>query len=160
MGFGYEIRRRRLLNRTHTLLVIQTPPKCVHTTQNLIAIDVFKKRVIYQIRNGNTEFAIHAPSMTDPSRNNDAVGLFMASIRNMPGKTNIHFTPAVAAHNQWTILQLASKVCLETTQPEPQEPHGHKIKFETVENLVALPKKECNGKSNQPCIIQIYTNLS
>jgi hypothetical protein len=103
-----------------------------------IAIDVFKRKLIYQLRNGNAGFAIHTPSVADPS---PAVRLFMASIRNMPGKTDIHFTPAVAAHNQWTILQLVSKVCSEITQPEPREPHDHNIKFEMVDNLDALPKK-------------------
>lgn len=91
---------------------------------NSIAIDLFKKKFIYQLRSGN------APSVADPSRNNVAERLFIAFIRNMSGKTDIHFTPAVAAHNQWTILQFVSKVCLEITQPELQEPHGHKIKFQ------------------------------
>ena len=32
-------------------------------------------------------------------------------------------------------------VCLQITQPDPQNPHGHIIKFKTAENLRIIPKK-------------------
>jgi hypothetical protein len=89
----------------------------------IVPVDVFEKKVLRQIRNGNAEFVIHAPSMNDNSRGNLAVQLLPPIIE------------------EPMIFQLVSTVSLEITQPEPQNPPGDTIKFTITENLNVIPKR-------------------
>jgi hypothetical protein len=51
----------------------------------LIAIDAFETKVLRQLRNGNAEFVIHAPSMNDISRGNRYSILVIYTLE-LPGK--------------------------------------------------------------------------
>ena len=107
----------------------------------LVAVDAFEKKVLHQLRNGNAEFVIRAPSMDYPSRDNPSVRLLTATTENIPGEIKIHFTPTLTDTNEPMIFQLVSTICLQITQPDPQNPHGHVIEFKTAENLRIIPKK-------------------
>jgi hypothetical protein len=111
-------------------------------TSKLIALHVFKTKVLHEILNDTSDVLIAAPTLSSTARTHCAVQLVIAT----RSQITIHFTPTqvTGPANEAMFLELISEVTLEIQQPMPQERNGGNIKFGTLEDKSIRPKKYVN----------------
>jgi hypothetical protein len=112
-------------------------------TSRLVALHVFKGKILHELLFGTSQVLIAAPTLNFPIRAHPAVQLVIATRSQTDGPIIIHYTPtqATGAANEALFLELVSEFVLEIQQPMPQDPPGDDITFRTEENKLIRPKK-------------------
>ena len=115
-------------------------------TSRLVALHVFKAKVLHELLFGTSQVFISAPTVNFPRRTHYAVQLVIATRSQTDGPITIHYIPtqATGPANEAMFFELILEIGLEIQQPMPQDHPGDDIAFRTMEDKSIRPKKFVN----------------